>query len=55
MAKFDTVQETTEMVYTSIELSGVRPDIYEYGDGRASQKIVHELEVHLTRKGEAVI
>ena len=48
LASVDTVEAVIETVRASIEFSGVRPDIYEYGDGRASQKIVHAVETYLT-------
>jgi UDP-N-acetylglucosamine 2-epimerase len=44
LAKVDTVEGIKEAVRESIEFSGVRPEIYEYGDGRASQKIRQSLE-----------
>ena len=55
LANVETVEGITETVRASIAFSGVRPDIYEYGDGRASQKIVRALERYLTGVGQTVI
>jgi UDP-GlcNAc3NAcA epimerase len=55
LANVDSVEGITKTVRACASFSGVRPDIYEYGDGRASQKIVHALIRYLTRVGEKVI
>jgi len=49
LVNVDTVEGITETFRASIAFPGVRPDICQYGDGRASRKIVQALEGYLTR------
>jgi UDP-GlcNAc3NAcA epimerase len=54
LADVNTVEGITDAVHASIAYSGIRPVIYEYGNGQASKKIVHALQRYLTRASEAV-
>lgn len=47
LANVDATEGISEAIRASITFSGVRPEINEYGDGRASQKIVRSLERYL--------
>jgi UDP-N-acetylglucosamine 2-epimerase len=49
LADVNTVEGITETIHASIEFSGVRSAIHEYGDGLASQKIVHALKNYLDK------
>jgi UDP-GlcNAc3NAcA epimerase len=51
LANVDFEEGIAEMVRSAITSTGGRPEIREYGDGRASQKIVCELERYLCSTG----
>lgn len=49
LADVDSIEGINEPIRASLFFSGTRLNIDEYGDGRASQKIVQELERYLDR------
>ena len=53
LANVNTVRGITEAIRTSLTLSDARPEINEYGDGQASQKIVRLLERYFNDGDEA--
>jgi UDP-GlcNAc3NAcA epimerase len=52
LANVDTVDGIAGPIRASITFSNMRSRIHEYGDGRASYKIVHALERYLAKTGE---